>query len=107
MNRNVAVRPGTPRPARALPLRSAAPRFQPKKKGILGRLFRWTLFLGIIGAIAAGFFVKTGDGEKTYADVYTIPAYEWAKAKIFPPEEAEAPKKDAAPAGPSELDTTF
>jgi hypothetical protein len=108
MNRNLAVRPATPRPAvRTVPLRSANPRFQPKKKGILGRLFRWTLFLGIVGAIVASFFVKA-DNEKTYADLYTIPAVEWAKAKIFPPEPEPAPaKKEAAPAAPSEFDTKF
>jgi hypothetical protein len=108
MNRTLPSRAASvsPRPARAIPLRSARP--LPKKKGILGRLFRWTLFLGIIGAIVASFFVKTGDGEKTYADLYTIPAYEWAKAKVFPPEtEPEPAKKEVVPAAPSEFDTKF
>src|SRR5262245_34290127 len=103
MNRNVAARPATPRLAvRTVPLRSANPRFQPKKKGIVGRIFRWLVFLGIVGAIAASFFVDAGNG-KTYADLYTIPAYKWAKDKAFPPESETEAKKDAAPAVPSEL----
>jgi hypothetical protein len=109
MNRNVSTRVLTAaRPARPTALRSVGPRFQPKKRGILGRIFRWFVFLSIIGAIVASFFVKASDGN-TYADLYTVPAskwvYHWAKEKISPPEEAaETPKKDAAP---SELDTKF
>jgi hypothetical protein len=67
------------------------------------------IFLGIVGAIVASFFVKAPDGA-TYADHYTIPAskwaYNWIANKISPPEETEAetPKKNAAP---SELDTKF
>ena len=105
MPRNVSTRVLTvpARPARPTALRNA-PRFQPKKRGIVGRIVRWTLFLGIVGAIVASFFVTASDG-KTYADLYTIPAYQWVKNKISPPEEeAETPKKDAAP---SELDTKF
>jgi hypothetical protein len=111
MNRNVSTRVLTAapaRPARPTALRTAGPRFQPKKRGILGRMFRWLVFLSIIGAVVASFFVKASDGN-TYADLYTIPAskwaYHWVKDKISPPEsEAETPKKDAAP---SELDTKF
>jgi hypothetical protein len=109
MNRNVSTRVLTApaRPARPTALRSA-PRFQPKKKSIVGRICRWLAFLGIVGAVAASFFVQASEG-KTYADVYTIPASKWAyhfvKDKISPPEEeAETPKKEAAP---SELDTKF
>jgi hypothetical protein len=109
MNRNVSTRVLTApaRPARPTALRSA-PRFQPKKKSIVGRILRWTVFLSIIGAVVASFFVKASD-DKTYADLYTIPASQWAyhfvKDKISPPEEeAETPKKDAAP---SELDKQF
>ena len=109
MNRNVSTRVLTApaRPARPVPLRGAGPRFLPKKKSIVGRIFRWLVFLGIVGAVAASFFVKAADGN-TYADLYTIPASKWAynfiKDKISPAEEAETPKKDAAP---SELDTKF
>lgn len=109
MNRNVSTRVLTAvaRPARPAALRSG-PRLQPKKKGIAGRIFRWLLLLGIVGAVVAGFFVKADD-DKTYADLYTIPlskaAYHWVKDKISPAEEeTETPKKDAAP---SELDTKF
>src|SRR3954469_13824900 len=107
MNRNVSTRvlAVSARPARPV----ARPRFQPKKKGILGRILRWSVFLGIPAAVAASFFVTASDG-KTYADLYTIPAskgaYHWVKDKISPPEEpeVETPKK---PAAPSELDTKF
>src|SRR5262245_40587378 len=110
MNRNVSTRVLTApaRPARPTALRTG-PRFQPKKRGIVGRIVRWLVFLSIIGAVAASFFVKAPDGN-TYADLYTIPAskgvYNWGKEKISPAEssEAETPKKDAAP---SELDTKF
>lgn len=111
MHRNVSTRVITvpARPARATALRSA-PRFQPRKKSIVGRIVRWTVFLGIVGAVAASFFVKASD-DKTYADLYTVPASKWAvtwvKDKIAPPEpepEAETPKKAA---GPSELDVKF
>jgi DNA-binding protein H-NS len=109
MNRNVSTRIAVApvRPARPTALRSA-PRFQPKKKSIVGRIVRWFVFLGIVGAVVASFFVKAPDGN-TYADLYTIPAskgvYHWVKEKISPPEEeAETPKKEAAP---SELDTKF
>jgi hypothetical protein len=111
MNRNVSTRVLTApaRPARPAPHRSAAPRFQPRKKSILGRVFRWLICLGILAAIVASFFVQASDG-KTYADLYIIPAskgaYHWVKDKISPPEEpeAETPKKAAVP---SELDTQF
>ena len=110
MNRNVSTRVLTApaRPARPTALRPAGPRFQPRKKSVVGRIFRWLVFLGIIGAVAASFFVKASDGN-TYADHYTIPAskwaYRWVKDKISPPESVEeTPKKDAAP---SELDTKF
>jgi hypothetical protein len=110
MSRNVSTRVLTAaaRPARPTGLRNAAPRFQPKKKSIVGRIFRWLVLLSIIGAVVATFLVKAPDGN-TYADLYTIPAskwaYHWVKDKISPPEEeAETPKKDAAP---SELDTKF
>jgi hypothetical protein len=110
MNRNVSTRVLTApaRPARPAALRSAGPRLQPKKRGVVGRIFRWLIFLGIIGAIVASFFVKAPDGN-TYADLYTIPVskgvYHWVENKISPPEpEAETPKKEAAP---SELDTKF
>jgi hypothetical protein len=111
MNRNTQTRLASApaRPARATALRGTAARYQPKKRGVLGRIFRWFLFLSIVGSIVASFFVKAGDG-KTYADLYTIPAYQWVKAKIFPPEtetETETAKKDAVPAAPSELDTKF
>ena len=45
MNRNVSTRVLTvpARPARPAPLRSAGPRFQPKKKSPLGRIFRWLI----------------------------------------------------------------
>jgi hypothetical protein len=71
-------------------------------------MIRWLVFLSIIGAVVASFFVKAPDGN-TYADLYTIPAskgvYHWVKEKISPPEEAaETPKKDAVP---TELDTKF
>ena len=108
MNRNVSTRVLTvaPRPARPAPLR-AVPRFQPKKKSIVGRIVRWSIFLSIIGAVVATFFVDASDG-KTYADLYTIPAAKWvyafAKDKIAPAEEVETPKKEA---GPSEFDVKF
>lgn len=109
MNRNATSRVAT-RPVRPTALRSVGPRPQPKKSGILGRIFRWFVFLGIVGAIAASFFVKAPDGN-TYADLYTKPAYRWAKDKIFPPEPepetAVTVKKEAAPAAPSELDKKF
>jgi len=110
MNRNVSTRVAAvpARPARAAALRSAGARFQPKRRGIVGRIIRWFLFLGVLGAVVATFFVKAPDGN-TYADLYTIPAskavYHFVKDKISPEEpEAETPKKDAAP---SELDTKF
>lgn len=110
MNRNVSTRVLTAaaRPARPTALRPAGPRLLPKKKGIVGRIVRWFVFLSIVGAVVASFFVKAPDGN-TYADLYTIPAskwaYHWAKEKISPAEtEEETPKKDA---GPSELDTRF
>jgi hypothetical protein len=111
MNRNVSTRvlAAAARPARPTGLRNAAPRFQPRKRSIVGRIFRWLVFLSIIGAVVATFLVKAPDGN-TYADLYTIPAskwaYHWVKDKVSPPEEeeAETPKKDAAP---SELDTKF
>src|SRR5436190_5294583 len=110
MNRNVSTRVLTvpARPARPAPLRSAGPRFQPKKKSALGRIFRWLIVLSVIGAVVASFFVKASE-DNTYADLYTIPAsrwaYHWVKDKISGPEpEAETPKKDAAP---SEFDTKF
>ncbi len=109
MNRNVSTRVLTApaRPARPTALRSA-PRFQPKKKSIAGRIVRCFVFLGVVGAVVASFFVQASDGN-TYADLYTIPASKWAyrfvKDKICPPEEeVETPKKDAAP---SELDAKF
>lgn len=109
MSRNVSTRVLTApaRPARPAAVRSASPRFQPKRKSIVGRLFRWLVFVGVIGVVVASFFVKTSD-DHTYADLYTIPASKWVysfvKDKISPPEEAETPKKDA---GPTELDTKF
>ena len=109
MNRSVSTQVLTAsRPARPTGRRNTAPRFQPKKKSIVGRLSRWLVFLSIIGAVVATFFVKAPDGN-TYADLYTIPAskgaYHWVKDKISPPEEeVETPKKEAAP---SELDTKF
>lgn len=107
MNRNVSTRvlAVSARPARPV----ARPRFQPKKKSNFGRILRWSVFLGILGAVAASFFVKASD-DKTYADLYTVPAstwaYHWVKDKISPPEEpeVETPKKAAAP---SDLDTKF
>jgi hypothetical protein len=110
MNRHVSTRVLTApaRHARPAPLRGAAPRLLPRKKSIVGSVVRWFVFLGIVGAVAASFFVQARDG-KTYADLYTIPASKWAygfvKDKISPPEpEEETPKKDAAP---SELDSKF
>lgn len=110
MSRNVSTRVLTAaaRPARPTGVRPLPPRLQPKKKSIVGRLVRWTVFLGILGAVVATFFVKAAE-DKTYADLYTIPAskwvYHWVKDRISTPEEeAEAPKKDAAP---SELDVKF
>jgi len=112
MNRNVSTRVLTaparsPRPGAP---RGAAPRFQPRKKPVLGRILRWMIFLSIIGAVVASFFVQAADG-KTYADLYTIPAsawaYHWVRDKISQPEpepEVETPKKAAAP---SELDKKF
>jgi hypothetical protein len=110
MNRNVSTRvlAAPARPARPTAVRTA-PRFQPRKKSIVGRIVRWTVFLAIVGAIAASFFVQASDG-KTYADLYIVPtakgAFQWAKDKISPPEEeeAEVPKKEV---GPSELDIKF
>lgn len=110
MSRNVSTRVLTAvpaRPARPTAVRSA-PRFQPRKKSIVGRIVRWLILAGIVGAVVATFFVKASDGN-TYADLYTIPAtkwvYHWVKDKISEPEpEAETAKKDAAP---SELDTKF
>lgn len=95
-------------PVRATALRSAGvARPQPKKKGLLGRISRWMVFLAIIGAVAASFFVEAGDG-KTYADLYTLPAYQWVKGRIFPPEtEPETARKEAVPAAPFELDARF
>lgn len=107
MNRNVATRTvsAPPRPARVTALRSARP--QPRRKGVLGRIVRWLVVLGLLGAIIASFFVQA-DPDHTYADLHTLPAYRWAKDKIFPPEtESGTAKKDAVPAGPSELDTRF
>ena len=68
MNRNITTRvlTTTARPARPTGLRNAAPRFQPKKKSIVGRIFRWLVFLSIPGAVAATFLVKAPDGN-TYA----------------------------------------
>lgn len=110
MNRNISTRVLTApaRHARPAVLRSAGPRFQPKKRSIVGRIFRWLVFLGIVGAVVASFFVKAPDGN-TYADLYILPASKWVysyvKDKISPPEEeAEVPKKEAAP---SELDAKF
>src|SRR6185295_15835677 len=106
MNRNVSskVLTGAVRPARPTALRNAAPRLQPKKKSVVGRIFRWLVCLSVVGAVVASFFVPASDG-KTYADLYTLPAYHWVKDKISPPEpETETLKKDAAP---SELDTSF
>jgi len=112
MNRNVSTRVLTApaRPARPVAHRSAAPRFQPRKKSILGRIFRWLICLSIVAAVVASFFVTASDG-KTYADLYTIPAskgaYHWVKDKISEPQpepEAETPKKEAPP---SQLDTKF
>jgi hypothetical protein len=121
MNRNQPTRPAAvPRPAapppppapaarpanRATARRgTAAARYQPRRKSIIGRIVFWLIFLGIPGLVVASFFVKSADG-RTYADLYTKPAYRWAKAKVFPPEEASE-KKEAAPAAPSELDTRF
>jgi hypothetical protein len=123
MNRNIPTRPvAVPRPAAAPPppppsaaaparaarataRRTAGPRYQPKKKSLVGRIVFWLIFLGIPGLVVASFFVKAPDG-KTYADLYTKPAYRWAKAKVLPPEE-EAAKKEAVPAAPSELDVKF
>lgn len=112
MNRNVSTRVLTAAPAarpaaRPTALRSA-PRFQPKRKSVVGRIVRWMIFLSIIGAIVASFFVKASE-DKTYADLYTIPAakgaYHWVKAQISEPEpDPETVKKDTAP---SELDTKF
>jgi hypothetical protein len=108
MNRNVSTRVLTA-PARPAALRSAGPRLQPRKKSIVGRIIRWTVFLGILGALGASFFVKASD-DKTYADLYVMPAVNgvvtFVKDKISPPEEeeAESPKKAAAP---SELDVKF
>src|SRR5579859_5884224 len=111
MNRNVSTRVlAAARPARPTGLRNAAPRFQPRKRSNVGRIFRWFVFLSIIGALVATFFVRSPDGN-TYADLYVIPAskwaYHWVKDKVSPPEEEaepEATKKDAAP---SELDLRF
>jgi len=111
MNRNVSTRVLTPaaRPDRPTGLRNAAPRFQPKKKSIVGRILRWVVFVSILGAVGATFLVKAPDGN-TYADLYTIPAskwaYHWVKDKVSPPEEEEAEIPKKAPA-PSELDTKF
>src|SRR5437868_176570 len=106
MNRNVSTRvlSAQARPARPTALRTAAPRLQPRKKSVAGRIFRWLTFLSIIGAVVASFFVTASDG-KTYADLYTIPAYHWLKAKISPPEEESETSKKEAP--PSELDKQF
>jgi hypothetical protein len=106
MNRNVTTKVRTaPAPVRATALRSARP--QPRKSGIVGRIVRWFVFLGIVGAIIASFFVKADD-KNTYADLYTKPAFRWAKDKVFPPEtETGTAKKEVVPAGPSELDLKF
>lgn len=110
MSRNVSTRvlvvPA--RPARTAAPRIPARRFQPKRKSVVGRIARWFVVLGVVGAVAASFFVQAADG-RTYADRYTIPAskwaYHWVKDRIAPPEEeVEAPAK---PAGPSELDRKF
>lgn len=110
MNRNVSTRvlATAARPARPTALRPA-PRFQPKKKSIVGRIVRWTVFLGIVGTVVATFFVKASD-DKTYADLYTVPAckwaYNWVHDKISPPEEPEVEVSRKDP-GPSELDLKF
>lgn len=109
MNRNVSTRVlATPaRPARPAALRNA-PRFQPRKKSIVGRIARWSIFLGILGAVAASFFVRASD-DKTYAELYTIPAstwaYTWVKSQISQPEPEPEPVVETPK--PSELDIKF
>jgi len=97
--------PAPARPARATARRTSGPRYQPKKKSVVGRIVFWLFLLGLPGLVVASFFVKAEDG-RSYADLYVKPAWRWAKEKISPP-EVENARTEAAPAAPSELDVKF